>query len=59
MNTANIVSIMKALADKAAADPSRPAITCGDQSITRGDLESRTNRLARAYAEREIGRAHV
>ena len=54
MNTANIVSIMKALADKADADPGRPAITCGDQSITRGDLESRTNRLARAYAERGV-----
>ena len=43
------VSIMKALADKAAADPDRAAITCGDESVTRAELESRTNRLARAY----------
>ncbi|NDE81208.1 MAG: acid--CoA ligase, partial [Actinobacteria bacterium] len=54
MNTANIVSIMKALADKAAADPNRAAITCGDDTVTRGELESRTNRLARAYAERGV-----
>ncbi|MFM8847365.1 MAG: AMP-binding protein [Actinomycetota bacterium] len=54
MNTPNVVSIMKALADKAAADPNRAAITCGDASVTRGELESRTNRLARAYAERGV-----
>jgi bile acid-coenzyme A ligase len=29
--------------------PDRPAITCGTQSVTRAQLESRTNRLARAY----------
>ncbi|MGA1649887.1 MAG: AMP-binding protein, partial [Ilumatobacteraceae bacterium] len=46
-----IVSIMQALADKAAESPDRPAITCGDESVTRGELESRTNRLARAFAE--------
>jgi len=31
------------------ADARRPAITCGGESITRAELESRTNRLARAY----------
>ena len=46
-----IVSIMQALADKAAENPDRPAITCGDESVTRRELESRTNRLARAFAE--------
>ena len=46
-----IVSIMQALADKAAENPDRPAITCGDESVTRRQLESRTNRLARAFAE--------
>ena len=45
------VSIMQALADKAAEDPTRPAITCGDHTVTRGELESRTNRLARAFAD--------
>lgn len=46
-----IVSIMQALADKAAENPDRPAITCGNESATRRELESRTNRLARAFAE--------
>ena len=46
-----IVSIMQALADKAAENPDRPAITCGDDTVTRRQLESRTNRLARAFAQ--------
>jgi len=46
-----IVSIMQALADKAAENPDRPAITCGDETVTRRELESRTNRLARSFAE--------
>jgi bile acid-coenzyme A ligase len=46
----DIVSIAAALAAKAAAEPDRPAITCGDRTITRGELHRRTNRLARAYA---------
>ena len=33
----------------AQADPDRPAITCADDTISRGELEARTNRLARAY----------
>jgi bile acid-coenzyme A ligase len=45
------VSISRALAIKAAEDPDRPAITCVDDTITRGELHQRTNRLARAYAE--------
>jgi bile acid-coenzyme A ligase len=32
------------------ADPHRPAITCGSDTVTRAELEARTNRLARAYA---------
>ena len=54
MNTPNVISIMQALADKAAENPNRTAITCGDESVTRAELESRTNRLARAYAERGV-----
>lgn len=45
------VSISRALLDLATADPDRPAVTCGDESITRAELEVRSNRLARAYAE--------
>ena len=37
----------------AQADPDRPAVTCDDLTITRAELEARTNRLARAY--RELG----
>jgi bile acid-coenzyme A ligase len=34
-----------------AADPNRPMITCGDQTITRREFDLASNRLARAYAE--------
>jgi bile acid-coenzyme A ligase len=34
----------------ATAAPDRPAITHEDRTVTRGELERRTNRLARAYA---------
>src|SRR5580692_6829899 len=44
------------IADSAAADPSAPAVTCGDVTITRAQLNSRTNRRARHYAAR--GAAH-
>src|SRR5688572_2878003 len=37
----------------AQADPGRPAITIGDVTISRAELEARTNRLARAY--RDLG----
>jgi bile acid-coenzyme A ligase len=39
---------MRALADAA---PDRPAITFGETTVTRAELDRRTNRLARAYAE--------
>ncbi|MDW5593763.1 AMP-binding protein [Conexibacter stalactiti] len=35
----------------AATRPDDPAVTCGDESVTFAQLESRANRLARAYAE--------
>jgi bile acid-coenzyme A ligase len=37
----------------AQADPARPAITCESETLSRSELEARTNRLARAY--RELG----
>ena len=40
----------------AAAEPRRPAITCEGQSLTRAELETRTNRLARALAARGVTR---
>ena len=35
----------------AAADPEAPAITCAGASVSRRQLEQRTNRLARAYQQ--------
>jgi acyl-CoA synthetase (AMP-forming)/AMP-acid ligase II len=37
----------------AQADPDRAAVTCEGVTVSRGELEARTNRLARAY--RELG----
>ena len=34
--------------------PDEPAVTCDGRTITRAELESSTNRLARAYAERGV-----
>ena len=39
------------LAEQAAADPDRPALTDATRTVTRAELDARTNRLARAYAE--------
>jgi bile acid-coenzyme A ligase len=38
----------------ARTDPGRPAITCADDTISRAELEARTNRLARAYRDRGV-----
>ena len=50
-----IVSFPRRLADLAAAAPDRPAVTCGDVSLTRAELESHANRLARDLAARGVG----
>lgn len=47
----SIISISRALADLAESSPDRPAVTCGDVVITRRELETSSNRLARAYAQ--------
>src|SRR3954469_22618740 len=46
-----MLSISQAMRRLAEAEPDRPAITCGETTVTRGEFESRTNRLARVYAE--------
>ncbi len=46
-----VISISRAITENAERDPDRPAITCLDETITRRDLDLRTNRLARAYAQ--------
>ena len=44
-------SISWLISAAAGRDPDRPAITCGDETITRAELDRRTNQIARAYAE--------
>ncbi|QLL07928.1 AMP-binding protein [Mycobacterium vicinigordonae] len=39
----------------AAQAPDEPAVSCDGTTITRGELDSSTNRLARAYAEFGVG----
>ena len=46
-----MLSYSRAIADNAARQPDRTAITCGDESVTWAEFEARTNRLARAFAE--------
>lgn len=46
----------RALAEVAARDPGKTALVCEDVSLTFGELERRSNRLARAYAERGVAR---
>ena len=50
-----IVSFPRRLADLAAAAPDPAAVTCDGASVTRGELESRANRLARDLAGRGVG----
>ncbi len=39
----------------AQSDPDAPVLTCAGRTITRGELDASTNRLARAYAELGVG----
>lgn len=49
------VAISTAIRLNAERDPDRPAITCGEETITRAALERRTNRLAHAYEQLGVG----
>jgi bile acid-coenzyme A ligase len=48
------VSYAQRLTDLAAADPDRPAITCGDEQVTRSELDRAANRMARDLATRGV-----
>ncbi len=48
MTLRSIPALLNAAADR---DPDAPAITCGEESVTRQELRERTNRMARAFAE--------
>lgn len=49
------VPIGTAIALNAEREPDRPAVTCGDRTVTRAELDRRTNRLARAYEQLGVG----
>lgn len=48
------VSYPRRLADLAVAAPDRPAVTCGDDTLTRAQLEARADRLARHLRRRGV-----
>jgi bile acid-coenzyme A ligase len=49
-----LVTCSSLLASFAAADPDRPAITCGEQSVTRAELRDAAEALARDLAARGV-----
>ncbi|MET7397067.1 AMP-binding protein [Dactylosporangium sp. NPDC005572] len=49
-----VVPLGRILTNLAAAAPDRPIVTCGPETVTRAELESRANRLARAYESRGV-----
>jgi bile acid-coenzyme A ligase len=50
-----MISFSRRLTALAAADPGAPAITCGERSLTRAELESAANRLARDLGAGGVG----
>jgi bile acid-coenzyme A ligase len=53
--TAPVPPIGAQISALAALAPDEPAVTCDGRTLTRGELDRSTNRLARAYAERGVG----
>jgi bile acid-coenzyme A ligase len=49
------VSFARRLTDLAAADPDRPAVSCGEGRLTRRQLDEQANALARDLAGRGVG----
>ena len=49
------ISFGRRITDLATDDPDRPSVTCGDVQLTRAQLESRANRLARDLQARGVG----
>ncbi|HEV7763284.1 MAG TPA: AMP-binding protein [Acidimicrobiales bacterium] len=54
-----VVSFPRRLADLAAAQPDRPAVTCGDRSISRAGLAAWSDRLARDLQGRGVGQGDM
>lgn len=53
------MSIGAALATLAARDPHRPAVTFGERTVTRSELDRRTNQLARVYRDLGVRRGDL
>lgn len=53
------MSIGRALAWLAEQEPDRPSVTDGASTLTRRELDLRSNQLARAYAELGVGQDHL
>jgi bile acid-coenzyme A ligase len=49
-----LISYSRRLTDLAEREPDRPALTCGGRQLTRGELESQSNRFARDLASRGV-----
>jgi bile acid-coenzyme A ligase len=49
------VSYSRRLAELAADDPDRPAVTCGSETVTRRELDDRADALARDLADGGVG----
>jgi bile acid-coenzyme A ligase len=52
---ATSISMGETFTYQAKRDPDRVAVICGEESITRKELESQANRAARAFAELGVG----
>src|SRR5262245_31490914 len=50
-----LCSYGRAFSLHAAREPEAPQLACDDRIATRGEVERRSNRLARAYAELGVG----
>ncbi len=50
-----LISYPRALAGHVERDPERPAVVCASRSCSRGQLDRRSSRLARAYAGLGVG----
>jgi bile acid-coenzyme A ligase len=49
------ISFARRVTDLAAADPDRPSITCGDDTLTRAEFDGAANRFGRDLAQRGVG----
>ncbi|MGI8334357.1 AMP-binding protein [Actinomadura scrupuli] len=52
---ADKVPLGQILSDLAQAAPQQPMVTCAEETVTRAELESRANRLARTYRRQGVG----